>query len=113
MPRNNQTPIDELREDFHNRMLDAYEMLKIEHLLDHIQRIEQDRGIIFSDDEIRMVWSVAANEFIDSVTENFRGTPISEFERGAVEQDEKIAAFESQRPQNIRYEYLKKTFASK
>lgn len=108
-----QSAIDELREQFVSNMISAHEVLEIFYLIDCVQEIEMNRGILFSDEQINMVWCVSVNEAIDSFINNLNETPASDIEGGTEEIERRIAAYESQRPQSIRYKYLAKTFALK
>jgi len=100
----------QLTDRLSNQMLKAMEVLEIVNLADEIVTLETDLGIRYTDREIVLAWTAAANDVCDSAIDNANAK--DSCENNEEMRAGQVAYWESQRPSTKRLRELKK-FAGK
>ena len=111
-----------LSDMLHDVMLNNGEISTLSNLAGHILRFEQDNGVEFADNDIRLAHGVAGEGFVDSMVQNEWDTPDCDHVWRANDETEdtgvlvtpsmsrelRVAEWEAMRPSTIRRNHIEK-----
>tara|TARA_Y100000310_G_scaffold330633_1_gene402619 strand:+ start:118 stop:492 length:375 start_codon:yes stop_codon:yes gene_type:complete len=96
---------DKLAEKIHQECLNCGEVVPLDKMIGDVLEIEKDNKCQFTGRQIVHFWAVGVNQCIDSHITNLYDTPLDE-DYTEEDRDERVADWETQRPENARREQI-------